>query len=258
MPWFRLYTEFASDPTVQLLSEAMQRRYVMLLCLAGSRLTPTENIAAIGYALRLSPEDVAETKRALCGAGLIDEGWFPPAWDRRQRVSDHDAAERKRRQRAGERRRANGHYKVMNASRDSHAIDQTRTDQTRPEETRQDSEKIPSAPTNDSPEFAEFRAIYPHRSGRQPWVRALEAIRARRREGCTWSEILEGARRYAAYCKAMDKVGSEFVMQAATFCGPEKSFREPWTLPPSKAQRQQDSNADTALAWVQGTVNAAH
>lgn len=31
--WFRMYAEFATDPKVQMLSEADQRRYMMLLCL---------------------------------------------------------------------------------------------------------------------------------------------------------------------------------------------------------------------------------
>ncbi len=31
--WFRLYHEFSADPKVQMLSEADQRRYIMLLCM---------------------------------------------------------------------------------------------------------------------------------------------------------------------------------------------------------------------------------
>ena len=33
MDWFRMYAEFATDPKVQMMPEAMQRRLVMLLCL---------------------------------------------------------------------------------------------------------------------------------------------------------------------------------------------------------------------------------
>ena len=33
MNWMRLYAEFATDPKVQMMSEAMQRRHVMLFCL---------------------------------------------------------------------------------------------------------------------------------------------------------------------------------------------------------------------------------
>ena len=31
MPWFRMWSEFADDPKVQIMPEAMQRRLVMLL-----------------------------------------------------------------------------------------------------------------------------------------------------------------------------------------------------------------------------------
>ena len=32
-PWFRLYSEFATDPKVQMMSESYQRRFIMLLCI---------------------------------------------------------------------------------------------------------------------------------------------------------------------------------------------------------------------------------
>lgn len=100
LPWLRLYTEFATDPKVQMLSEAMQRRFVMLLCLTGARVVPTADDGAIAFALRLTSEETTETKRVLLAARLIRRDWCPSAWDRRQRIGDHTAAERKRRQRA--------------------------------------------------------------------------------------------------------------------------------------------------------------
>ena len=35
-------------------------------------------------------------------------------------------------------------------------------------------------------------------------------------------------------------------MQAATFCGPEKPFLKPWTLPATKADTRMASNFDAA------------
>lgn len=83
----------------------------------------------------------------------------------------------------------------------------------------------------DPPEFLELKAIYPKRSGDQRWRKALQHCRARLKEGHAWDEILDGARRYAAWCKATDKIGTETVKQAATFVGTEKGFTEPWTPP---------------------------
>jgi hypothetical protein len=96
------------------------------------------------------------------------------------------------------------------------------------------------------PEFAEFRAMYPERNGNQPWNRAKRAITARLMDGHTWEEILSGTRRYADWCLATGKLNTETVMQAATFCGPEKAFLKPWTPPASKADVRMVSNIDAA------------
>jgi hypothetical protein len=49
--------------------------------------------------------------------------------------------------------------------------------------------------------------------------------------GATAAEILEGVRRYAAYCEATDKIGTEFVKQLRTFLGKSRYYLEPWNLP---------------------------
>ena len=56
-------------------------------------------------------------------------------------------------------------------------------------------------------------------------------IHARLKAGNTITEILAGTQRYRAFVLETGKEGSEFVMQAATFVGPEKHFRESWELP---------------------------
>lgn len=86
-------------------------------------------------------------------------------------------------------------------------------------------------PPSEPDEFIELRKIYPKRSGDQRWKKALQHCRARLKEGHAWDEILAGARRYAAWCEATGKVGTETVKQAATFVGTEKGFLEPWTPP---------------------------
>ena len=102
-------------------------------------------------------------------------------------------------------------------------------------------------------EFAEFKKVFPQRSGAQPWSRALKAIRARLNEGSQWAEILDGAKRYAAYCDAVDKTGTEYVMQAATFCGHDKHFLEPWLPPATKSELRQDKNIDAAYQWLEAS-----
>jgi len=103
-------------------------------------------------------------------------------------------------------------------------------------------------------EFEEFKKAYPERSGAQPWSRALKAIRARLKEGDqegdVWDAILAGARRYADYCDSVDRTGTEYVMQAATFCGPEKHYLELWKPPASKSERLQDKNIAAGQAYL--------
>ena len=107
-------------------------------------------------------------------------------------------------------------------------------------------------PTNgqSTTDFEQLKTVYPKRAGGNPWPRAERALRARVREGHTLTEILDGARRYAAFVRAVGKEGTEYVMQAATFCGPDKRFLEAWEPPPSKAQVRQDENVQAGLDWL--------
>lgn len=79
--------------------------------------------------------------------------------------------------------------------------------------------------------IAELQAVYPKRAGSHRWPEARQAINARLTEGHTRQEILEGAKRYAAFIRAQGKERTEFVQQAATFVGTNKAFLESWDLP---------------------------
>lgn len=92
-----------------------------------------------------------------------------------------------------------------------------------------DSDKKKRAAPLDA-ELASVKAIYPKRSGSNPWPKAQKALAARLREGHTMAEVLDGVRRYVNHCQ---QAGTEpqFVMQASTFLGPDKRFLEPWDIP---------------------------
>ena len=87
-PWFRLYSEFAHDPKVQMLSEAMQRRYVMLMCLRCSETLETLHETEIAFQLRLSTDELEQTKQLFISKNFIDKHWNLLNWDKRQFVSD--------------------------------------------------------------------------------------------------------------------------------------------------------------------------
>lgn len=90
-PWFRLYAEIANDPKVQSMSEALQRRLVMLLCLRCSEVLATLSDEDLAFQLRISMDELAETKATFIRKGFIEESWNPRNWDKRQRVSDLSA-----------------------------------------------------------------------------------------------------------------------------------------------------------------------
>jgi len=105
------------------------------------------------------------------------------------------------------------------------------------------------------PEFEKFKLAYPRRSGSQPWSRALQAIHARLREGHSWDEILDGTRRYADFCSATGKVGTEHVQQAARFCGPGQppEFMQAWSLPATRADTRLAGNLSSAEEFMRRT-----
>jgi hypothetical protein len=86
-----MYAEFAHDPKVQMLPEAMQRRYMMLMCLRCSNTLVTLQDDEIAFHLRISAQDLAETKALFMAKGFIDEHWNLLNWQKRQFASDSSA-----------------------------------------------------------------------------------------------------------------------------------------------------------------------
>lgn len=82
--WFRMYSEFASDPKVQSMSESMQRRLMMLFCLRCGNVLATLQDDELAFALRISEDELSETKALFLRKGFIDEDWSIKNWDKRQ------------------------------------------------------------------------------------------------------------------------------------------------------------------------------
>jgi hypothetical protein len=79
--------------------------------------------------------------------------------------------------------------------------------------------------------FEEFWADYPKRAGSNPKLRAQQSWNARIAEGVKASEIMAGLTRYRAFLTATGKLGTEFVKQATTFIGRDRSWTESWEIP---------------------------
>lgn len=97
-PWFRMYAEFATDAKVQSMSEAMQRRLMMLLCLRCSDVLATLQDDELQFAMHIGNEELAETKALFVRKGFIDDAWNLLNWDKRQFNSD-SSTERSRKHR---------------------------------------------------------------------------------------------------------------------------------------------------------------
>ncbi len=80
-------------------------------------------------------------------------------------------------------------------------------------------------------EFDQLKAMYPKREGANPWkgkAGALCAYRARRKEGVSFQDVLEGLKRYSRFCIQTQIIGTSFVMQAKRFFGPGEEWTNPW------------------------------
>jgi len=87
--WLRLYSEFAHDPKVQMMPEAMQRRLIMLMCEhcdGDGSVTSQERHRMFQW--RISDEELAKTKSLFIESGFMDENWNLLNWSKRQFVSD--------------------------------------------------------------------------------------------------------------------------------------------------------------------------
>src|SRR3977135_3638253 len=92
LPWFRMYSEFATDAKVQSMPEHMQRRLVMLFCLRSCDVTVTLCDDELAFQLRVSESELDETKKLFLRKKFIDENWNLSNWEKRQFPSDSSAA----------------------------------------------------------------------------------------------------------------------------------------------------------------------
>jgi len=130
MDWMRLYAEFATDPKVQMMSEAMQRRLIMLFCLqCGNGLETfhvTERETSIAFALRVSDDEIALTKSEFLRRGFINNDWTLRNWGKRQYASDSSTA-RVRKHREAKKQEVTADPPEV--KRFSNALEQNRTEE---------------------------------------------------------------------------------------------------------------------------------
>lgn len=104
-----------------------------------------------------------------------------------------------------------------------------------------------------SPIFALAWSLYPKRAGSNPRIDAESQWLARVREGAAEADMLAGTERYKAFCDAMNKTGTETVMQAKRFYGRNREFADAWDVPALAAAKPVESFAERrereAVEW---------
>ena len=128
-PWFRMYSEFATDPKVQMLSEAMQRRLLMVMCMRCSNSLVTLQEQEIAFQLRITESELAETKVVFIAKGFVDSEWNVLNWEKRQFASDTSKARvAKHRLLQKEKQNTSSNGDVTLQKRNDNGLEQNRTD----------------------------------------------------------------------------------------------------------------------------------
>lgn len=100
-------------------------------------------------------------------------------------------------------------------------------------------------------DFEQAWASYPKRYGSNPKRAAYRAWHATLKRGSAPSELLSGTQRYAAWCDAEGKTGTEFVKQARTFFGREEHWREDWRVRDSRHDGAQTASVTVSeMGWL--------
>ena len=111
------------------------------------------------------------------------------------------------------------------------------------------------------PKFEEFRAAYPKRNGGHRWPDAAKCFALLCVNGVPADDMIAGAKRYAAFLRATGKEGTEYVQQAATFLGRNRSWEEAWACPdaprPVTRREQAESEQDKFERVAQATARRA-
>lgn len=207
-PWFRFYSEFAHDPKVQMMSEAMQRRLVMLFCLRCSNALVTLQVTEIAFHLRVTDAELEETKQLFVAKGFIDSDWNIENWDKRQFKSD-SSAPRVAKHRANKKEASNADVTLQVTN--SNALEQNRTEQ-----------KEPSSPGKPDDGFVEFWKAYPRKVGKGAAQKAWGKIKSK-------ADTLQAILKAIAWQRTADqwvKDGGQFIPHPSTWLNEQRWLDE--------------------------------
>jgi hypothetical protein len=203
-------------------------------------------------------------------------------WEEYQGELEH-RRERDRQRKAGERARARAESAAASAGRPLHRPQDVQGYETRRHDTTREDDKSTLASTSDATVrpgassnptggsgsgavvghvydagFEACWASYPSRPNDSK-RKAEKAYLARVRAGVDRSVLLDGTRRYRAYCDGRGITGSELVKMAATFYGPDEHWTQPWEVPaePERASPPPPAGASAEAVRLVGILERA-
>lgn len=254
--WIRVSVAIAEDPAIARLAEAVGVSrpeavglVVGVLCKLPAH-AKTGDLAAVPPTLL---EDWAGWKgrrgrfAAAFRAELCDEAGIVLAWEALNgapiREAEYDAARKRRARSAGrsDRHPADSPADVPRTVREMSTV--TRRDVTKSRTTSGTSRDVPV-------EFETAWSSYPKRPN-NPKREALTAWRTRvNRDKVAPAELQAAVERYAAYCVARGIVGTETVMQARTFFGPNERWKDDFDARPSeRPSHRTPEHEHAAVLW---------
>lgn len=205
-PWIKLHKGLLDNFEFQRLPVA-SRALAPMIWLIASESSEGEidaDVPKLAFRLRQSEKEVADGLKPL-----IDNGFL---------VGDSDA--------------------LAECLQDACLETERETEKERETEEEEDSEKekilgasAPRVvrPKGYSDDFEEAWSLYPRRNGSNSKADAFKAWNARLKEGSCVISLIDGVRRYAAYCRA-SVTDPRYIQQASTFFGPGRHFENDWAV----------------------------
>jgi hypothetical protein len=157
-----------------MLSEVMQRRYIMLMCLRCSNTLVTLHETEVAFHLRISDAEMAETKALFIAKGFIDKSFNLLNWEKRQFASDSSntrVAKHRALQKEKQESQSNGDVTLQ--KRQSNALD-----------TDTDTDKSNTTPAKADSLFTKFWETYPNTDRKQAKGKCLDAWKKAKAESC--------------------------------------------------------------------------
>ena len=222
-----MYSEFATDPKVQSMPEAMQRRLVMLFCLECGgeleKLSPDE----VAFALRIDDATLHATLQLFFAKGFCDENGRIINWNKRQFKSDN-STERSKKHRAKTNASSNATamQRPCNVAATPPDTDTDTDTEYKKELSNDNSKKPPPRKFTYTPEFLKFWEAYPYQKGSK--AKAQELYDNALKNGVSHDELLRAAIEYAGFIRA---TGTErrFTKNADTWLGSrERHWETDW------------------------------